>query len=230
MAAARKSTTKKSVDQSVENLSVEVKEDRKNNLLSKCCCSGNVLKKHLYVLAVFVLIVGGMGYLFKDKFVLALVNGKPVFRYSINQKMFSLIGKDTLENTIVDLLVKEEVVKNKVNVSKEEVDAEIAKVSESLGGTSLEDALKMQGTTMDEFRSQMEMKLQVYSLLGKDITVSKDEIDTFIKDQSESLTATTEAEKATEAESVLREQKISEKIQPWITDLLAKAKITRFLK
>ncbi len=59
---------------------------------------------------------------------------------------------------------------------------------------------------------------------------AKEELDKFIKDNDKLLTASGEAERKTEAEAKLKEQKISAKIQTWVSELIAKAKITRFLK
>jgi len=198
---------------------------------TSCCLKGSVLKKHLLVLGVLVVLVAVLGYFFRDRFLAAFVNGKPIFRYKLNQLLIKSSGKEALENLIVEGLIKEEVKKNQVVVTKEDIDNEVKKISDQLGaGTKLEDVLKAQGMSIDDFRSQMETKLQVYKILGKEIIVSEDEISQFLKENEKSLTATSEAEKRTQANEALREQKINEKVQTWISDLLAKAKITRFLK
>lgn len=198
---------------------------------TSCCLKGSVLKKHLLVLGVLVVLIAILGYFFRDRFLAALVNGKPIFRYKLNQLLIKSSGKEALENLIVEGLIKEEVKKNQVVVTKEDIDAEVKKISDQFGaGAKFEDVLKAQGISIDDFRSQIETKLQVYGILGKDLAVSEDEISQFLKENKESLTATSEAEKRIQANGVLREQKINEKVQTWISDLLAKAKITRFLK
>jgi len=198
---------------------------------ASCCLERSMLKKHLLVLGVLVVLVAVLGYFFRDRFLAALVNGKPIFRYKLSQLLIKSSGKEALENLIVEGLIKEEVKRNQVVVTREDIDGEIKKISDQLGaGTKLEDVLKAQGISIDDFRSQMETKLQVYKILGKDLTVSEDEIGQFLKENEKSLTATSEAEKRTQANEALREQKINEKVQTWISDLLAKAKITRFLK
>lgn len=196
-----------------------------------CCLKGSVLKKHLLFLGILIVLVAVLGYFFRDRFLVAFVNGKPIFRYKLSQLLIKNSGKEALENIIVEGLIKEEVKKNQIAVTKEDIDNEVKKISDQFGaGTKFEDVLKAQGISLDDFRSQMETKLQVYKILGKDLTVSEDEISQFLKENEKSLTATSEAEKRIEAGGVLREQKINEKVQTWISDLLAKAKITRFLK
>ncbi|PIV02168.1 hypothetical protein COS55_00150, partial [Candidatus Shapirobacteria bacterium CG03_land_8_20_14_0_80_40_19] len=196
-----------------------------------CCSKRSVLRKHLLVLGVLVVLAAVLGYFFRDRLLVAIVNGKPVFRYKLNQLLVKSSGKEALENLIVEGLIKEEVKKNQVVITKEDIDGEIKKISAQFGDvTKFEEVLKAQGMSKEDFQSQIETKLQVYGILGKDITVSEDEISQFLKENGETMTATSEAEKRTEANGVLREQKINEKVQTWISDLLAKAKITRFLK
>lgn len=198
-----------------------------------CCCGQkkNILKIHLIFLLIVVAALGVFGYFFRDKILAATVNGKPLFRYYLNQKLFSSFGKETLENLIVESLVRDEIKKNQVVVSEQDIDAESEKISKTLsGGMKLEDALKLQGMTLAEFRNQLKMRLGITSLLKKEISVTEEEIDTFIKDNASALTATVAAEKRTEAKKIIEEQKISEKIQTWVSELLKNAKITRFLK
>lgn len=183
----------------------------------------------IIVLVLVILALGG--FFFKEKFVVAVVNGKPIFRYHLNQKLVSSFGKETLENLIVEELIKEEVKKNKVTVSEKEVDEEMAKLAKNLGeGTKIEDVLKLQGISLKDFRRQLKMRLEVNKILEKEISISDDEINAFIKDNSQAITATGEAERKAQAREILKDQQLSQKIQKWVSDLLAKGKITRFLK
>lgn len=185
----------------------------------------------MLILGLSVLILGFLAYSFKDSFLVAVINGKPVFRYELNKKLTDNFGKETLENLIVEKLVAEEANKQKVTVTEEEINAEVDKLAESLGEeTKIEDVLAFQGISLEDFRHQLKLRLQVNKILEKEITISEEEIDSFIKDNASALVATDEAEKRAEARAVIKEQKIGEKIQVWVSDLLAGAKITRYLK
>lgn len=203
---------------------------------SECCSSGNcskekIFKKHLPFLIIVIVLIVVLSYFFKDKIVVAMVNGKPVFGYTLNQRLTKSYGKETLENIIVEQLIKDEAKKKGVTVSEDDVKAEIDKVTKSLGtGITLDDALKYQGISLADFRQQLKIRLEVNKILEKDITVTNDEVNQFIKENAKLLTASGEAERKSEAEAKLKEQKISDKIQTWVSDLLAKAKITRYLK
>lgn len=206
--------------------SLEIKQE------AGCCCFNKTfVKRKLPFLIVFIFLLIGLGYFFRDRFLAAIVNGRPIFRYTLSEKLVSTLGKETLENLIVDQLIKEEALKNKIIITEKELDKEVGGISKSLGeGMKLEDALSMQGMTLADFRNQLKTRLQVYKILEKDISIAEEEIDQFIKDNRETLTATAEADRRTEAKQILKNQKISDKIQTWIPDLLSKAKITRFLK
>ncbi len=183
----------------------------------------------MVVLAIVILALGA--FLFKEKFVVAIVNGRPIFRSQLDRELVSIYGKDTLENLIVEKAIKEEVAKQKVKVDEKEIDDQISQLTKGLGeGTNIEEILAAQGLTMPVFREQIKLRLQVNRILEKDITVSDEEIGQFIKDNEKSMTATTEAGRKDEAKKAIKDQKLSTKVQEWVNGLLEKAKVSRFLK
>lgn len=190
------------------------------------------LKRKIIVLVVVaVMALAGLGYLFKDKIIVAVINGKPVFRYELSQRLVSSFGKETLENIIVERLIKEEAKSRGVVIGEEDIVKELDKLEKSLGGgMKLEDALKYQGVTLAAFREQLRLRLQVNRILEKDITISQEELEKYLADNAKTLIATAESERKAEAQEKIKEQKIAEKVQSWISELLAKAKINRFLK
>lgn len=190
-------------------------------------------KKFLFwlIAALSLVIIGLLGYLFKEQFIVGTVNGKPIFRHQLNQRLTQAIGKETLENMIVEELINQEAKKENIVVGEKEIDEEVAKISQSLGEeTKIEDVLAFQGLNMKDFRDQLRIRLQVNKLLGDEVEISKEEIDEFVGNNAESLTATDEAGKREEAQEIIREQKIGQKLQTWLSDLMANAQITRFLK
>lgn len=182
-------------------------------------------------LFLFILILIVLGYLFRSKFIAATINGKPVFRYELNKRLTSVFGKETLENLIVEKLIQEETKSKGVTVSEKDISDEVAKLEKSLSaGMKLEDALKYQGVSLTEFKSQLKLRLQVNRILEKEVATSSEEIDKYLKDNDKTIIATGESERKEEAKEKLKEQKIAERVQQWVSELLAKAKVTRFLK
>jgi foldase protein PrsA len=183
------------------------------------------------LLGLGLLVLGLLGFLIKERFVVAMVNGRPVLRYELDRKLVSAFGKETLENLIIEKLIQGEARKQKVAVTEEEVDAEVAKISQSLGeGAKIEEILALQGMTLKDLREQLKIRLQLNRILEKEISIGDEEVEKFIKENSQTLTATSEAEKKAEARERIKEQKMSEKVQTWISELLKNAKVSRFLK
>lgn len=206
-----------------ENIVKEGKSESNQKLLGK--------KRLLLTIISAVVILGILGFFLKDKFIVAIVDGKPIFRYQLNGKLTSTYGKETLENMIIEGLIKEEAVKKSVVIKEDDINKEVGKIEKSLGaGTKLEDVLKYQGVSLADFKRQLELRLIVNRILEKDVAATPGEVDQYLKDNSKTMVATGEAERKAEAQGKIVEQKINEKVQTWISELLSKAKITRLLK
>jgi len=172
-----------------------------------------------------------IGLITQGKIFAAVVNGKIITRAQLNDKMTTSYGKQTLENMIVENLINEEAAKKEIKISEKDIDNEIEKITKTLDpSVKLEDALKFQGLTLVDFRKQMKTRLMVNKILEKDITITEDEISKYLKDEGKFLTATGEAERKAQASEKLKEQKIGEKVQTWVNDLISKAKISRFIQ
>lgn len=185
----------------------------------------------ILILLGVIVVLGLLGFLLKDKFLVATINGRPVFRYELDQRLTSTYGKEALENLIVEKLIKDEAKKRGVNVSEKDVEEEAEKIEKSLGeGVTLKDALSFQGVSLSDFKEQLKLRLQLTRMLEGEVTVSEEEVDTFLKDNAKTLVVTGEAEQRAEAREKVKEQKINSSLQGWVEGLLAKAKITRFLK
>ncbi len=186
--------------------------------------------KTIYVL---ILAVGIIGLLLANKglVVAGIVNGKPIFRWELNKTLVSRFGKQTLEGIISERLIADAAAKAGVSVTKEDIEAKENEIVSGLAGdVKLEDLLKLQGLTKEDFDSQIKLQLTVEKLLSKDISVSEEDITSYIATNRSTLTATDEASLRTEARAALVNQKVSEKIQPWFMELKDSAKILRFIQ
>lgn len=177
----------------------------------------------LLVLSAFVLANKGM-------LVAALVDGRPIWSWELNRVLFNRYGKQTLEGMVSETLIVGEARKQGVAVASAEVNAREEEIVKGLGGgMSLEEILKIQGLSKDEFDRQITMQLTVQKLLGKDLTITNADIDNFIATNRATLIATEEASLQMEAKQAILDAKIGEKLQPWFNELKAKTKILRFL-
>ncbi len=166
----------------------------------------------------------------KSLFLAAVVNGKPVFSWELNRVLVDRYGKQTLEGMISEKLIAGEAQKNNVVMNPAEVSTREEEIVKGLGGgMSLEEILKIQGLSKDEFDRQITLQLTVQKILGKDLTITNADIDNFIATNRATLVATEEASLRMEAKQAILDAHIGEKLQPWFNELKTKAKILRFL-
>lgn len=165
----------------------------------------------------------------KSWLVVAMVNNQPIFSWDFNSAMANRFGKQTLEGMISESLINEEAKKAEVSVTQAEVDAKEAQLLKSFGAdVKLDDILKYQGMTREDFDKQMRIQLLVQKIMEKDIKLSDKDVDDFIASNGATLTATEPAQLREEAKQALLDQKVSSGAQAWFTAIRAKAKIVRF--
>ncbi|OGG11827.1 hypothetical protein A2Z00_03835 [Candidatus Gottesmanbacteria bacterium RBG_13_45_10] len=188
-------------------------------------------KKWVYIVLGIVLIAGGYLFFNKGLLVVAVVNGKPIFRWDLNRVVMSRFGSQTLESMISEALVDDVAKKEGVTVTQADITAKENEIVGSLGSNvKIDDLLKYQGMTKADFESQIRLQLSVEKILGKSITITDGDVEDFIAKNEATFTATDEAGMRSQAREALFSQKISEKLQPWFTQLKQKATISRFLQ
>ncbi len=182
------------------------------------------------VLVLLVIIViaylGNRGYI-----VAALVNGKPIFGWDVNQALMSRYGQQTLTTMINEELITDAAKKQGVVISQNDINTKESGLMKSLGpGVKIDDVLKYQGMSRADFDDQVRLQLIVEKVLGKDVTVSDSEISDYISKNKDTLTASDEAGMNAEAKRAIFSQKINDKVQTWFGALKAQAKIVTILK
>jgi len=192
--------------------------------------SKRYFKKAIFIILT-LLVIGFLGYRFKDKFLAGVVNNEPIFRFQLANRLSSLYGKTVLEDLIVEKLIFQEAKKKVVTVTPEEVNQELVNIQKQLGEkTDLDSLLALQGVKKADFLGQIKIQILLKKMLQNEIAVSEEEITKFLKENQKSMTATTEAGLKKEAKETLEQQKMTEKLNPWVSNLLSKAKILRFVR
>lgn len=178
-----------------------------------------------------VLLLAFLLFLNRNLFLVATINGSPVFRWDFNAMMESRFGKQTLEGLISERLIVQEANKAGVTIEPKEVDEKVSEVLKNLGtDVSLDELLAFQGLTKDDFTNQIKLQLTVEKLLGKDIQITDNDITNFIATNRAILKATSEAALKDEARKLILERGISSKLQSWFTEIRSKAAIEKFIK
>lgn len=188
-------------------------------------------KKILLASGAVILIALGL-FLVKGLLIAATVNGSPISRLSVVEELEKRSGKQALESLIQKKLIETELNKKGITVNKEEVDDKIKKIEaqvESQGGT-LKDALSRQGMTEEQFRDQVTIQKKIEKLLADKIQVSQEEIDAYIKNNKIAPPKGIKIEDfKKQLDGQLKQQKLQQEAQKWISDLTTSAQIKYYV-
>ncbi len=191
-----------------------------------------LFKNKKVIIAAALVAVIALLYFAKSLFIAAIVNGKPIFRYSLTRELERLGGASTLNNIIERNIVYSEAKKLGKSVSPEEVDAELAKVEETLKGQglTLEQALSIRGQTKEELGEQIKYQKTVEKILGDKISITDAEIADYFKNNKDLFNKTDTLEGVKEdIRKTILQQKLADEYQKWLSEIKGKAKIFYFV-
>lgn len=188
--------------------------------------------KKIIIIALVVIVLGILFFALRGIFVAASVNGNLISRNSITSKLEKQYGEALLDSVITEKLIENEVKTQKIIVSKEDVDAEIKKIEDSISsqGAKIDDLLEQQGMARSDLEKQIRLQKQVEKLVGDKANVTDAEVAKYLKDSGTKIPEGEETQFIEQTKSQLRSQKVGTEIQTLITDLKAKAKIKYFVK
>ncbi|MFC0475015.1 peptidylprolyl isomerase [Robertmurraya beringensis] len=154
-----------------------------------------LLRKKLVITIVTALIglaiIAGILLSTKDS-VIAKVGDASISEDELQQTLLDQYGADALDVLITNKLIELEADKQKITVSDEEVDEELATLAESYGGeTALEEAVVASGSTMDDVRDDIISYIKTEKLLEPRIEITDEELQTYF-DENKDTFATAE--------------------------------------
>lgn len=160
--------------------------------------------------------------------VVAFVGMRPITRFEVNQELYKANGEEVINSLVTERLVKDEIAKKGIKVSDQEVNGKVDELRANLGeSVKLEDLLAERGYTLDEVKDQLKLQLEIEKAVSDKVTLTAEEIDKFVTDNSAYLTGSSSAEKRVEAEKTLKQQKLQQAISEWIESLRSQTKVYR---
>ena len=183
------------------------------------------------IIIVVSIALGVLAYIYKGLFIAATVNGTPISRLTIIQKLEKASGKSLLDSLITEKLIQDEADAKKIVVSNDEINAGIKEVQDQIvaQGSTLDAALSAQGMSMDDLKKRIIVQKEVEKLVADKINVTDQEIAQYIIDNKISIPSGQEAAINDQVKNELRNQKLNTEAQTLINDLKAKAKIRYFV-
>lgn len=188
-------------------------------------------KKNLIVLLLLIIVAGA--YYFRSLFLVANVNGTFVSRPEFTKELEKRAGKQVLDDLITKTLITQEAAKKGVAVTSEEVAEEIENISSMLEGqgTTLDEALSLQGQTRLDLEENVSVQKTIEKLLDDKLTVSDQEIKDYFENNPEYFGEDANFDEVKESiAQQLKQEKTSAEYNSWITSLKDEANITYFLE
>ena len=205
-------------------------EEKKTETVSSVKTSRRFLSLKNIILLI-ILVIAVLFWKFKGYFVVALVNGQPISRWQLSDQLMKKYGSQTLDNIINERLILAAARQKGIFVKADEIDARVKQIEGRIAGQiSLDDALKAQGLSREEFRRQLEIQISIEKLFTKEATVSASEIDEYLgENKTLYKDATDTALLREEVKDTISKQKLSDAFDKWFTDIQKSAKINKFL-
>lgn len=180
------------------------------------------LKSNLkYIILIIVLaVIFGVGYYYKGLFIVASVNGTPITRFQLWNKLEGEYGDQALNSIVSEELILQDAKKNNVTVSQQEIDSQMKTIEDNITsqGMTMEDALNYWGLTQDSLRRQIMLQLILEKTVKDQVNVTDDEVDQYVTENLGTGDNVTQADKD-QARSSLEQSKTSDAIQTYLNNL-----------
>jgi hypothetical protein len=183
------------------------------------------------IIIAVVIIIGALAYGYKGLFIAAIVDGSPISRLAVIQKLEKASGKSLLDSLINEKLIGNEVSAKKIVVSDDEINSEIKIIENQVIAqeNTLDAALASQGMSMDDLKKRIIFQKGLEKLLADKINVTDEEVAQYIKDNKISIPKGQEAAANDQIKNEIRNKKLNTEAQTLITDLKSKANIQYFV-
>lgn len=149
-------------------------------------------KKTLVILA--VLIVAAIAvfiFLSTRSEVVAKVGSESLTKDDLYTFFVEQNGESALDTLITKNLINQEVKKENITVSSEEIDAELQELIDSYGGEeTFEQQLTASGLTQEDIKEDIEVNIQIEKLLEPQIEITDEEMQTYFDENKDSFAQT----------------------------------------
>lgn len=180
---------------------------------------------------VIIVAIGVLAYMYKGIFVAATVDGSPIMRLAVIQKLEKTSGKGLLDSLINEKLIQNEARAKNISVGDDEINDQIKAIENQVAtqGTTLDEALAAEGMSMNDLKKQIMFQKSVEKLLADKVNVTDEEVTKYIEDNKIPIPQGQEAALAEQIKSELRNQKLNTEAQALMANLKSQAKIQRFV-
>ena len=160
----------------------------------------------------------------------ALVNGQPIFSWSYVLKLHQKAGPQILDQMVNEMVIEQEIAKQKIVVTPDEINAEITQIEDQVGSASggLNSLLALQGMTRDQFTQQVRLELSMEKLIRDTIQVSDADVKQELASNASTYTGLSLEQATATATDAVKDQKMREAFTSWFEALRQQAKVANF--
>lgn len=126
--------------------------------------------------------------------IIAAVNGVPITRDEVFDRMFQQVGESTVDSMVVDILVEQEAERQGVEVTEEDMTRAMDRLASFFGSEeALSQALTQYGITMDDLRRDLTIQITAEKCLAERIDLSEEDKRNFFEENSHLFGTASEA-------------------------------------
>ncbi|HKZ35178.1 MAG TPA: hypothetical protein VJ242_00550 [Patescibacteria group bacterium] len=178
------------------------------------------------------IVIGVLGLLFyfKNWFVVAWVNNRPITRVAYMSEVDRLAGQQALSTLITKKLILLEAKKRNLTVSQDELNAEMTTIEgiAQQQGMSLDDLLKQQDLTRPVLLEEIRIQKLLEKMAGQ-VEVTDEELQTAFQENQTLYPEQTFDQVKIQLTNQLEQQKISDAVQALISKLQQDSKVVTWL-
>lgn len=179
-----KDTTKKTPTKTEEKVPKKIE--------CKLCKNSETMKPITKIVGTVLIIVASLAFVdllvqyINNDYSIAVVNGTRVTKNEWHNRLASTYGVGIASQMIEEKIVRLEAKEEGVSVEQEEIDKEIDKIIESIGGEEMfNDALKANNITLKDLRDQIEIDLLATKILTPNLEYEEEDVIDFFNQYSD---------------------------------------------
>lgn len=126
-------------------------------------------------------------YFLKEEHV-ASVNGEKISKDELYEQLVAQYGSDVLDTLITDKIIKQEMKKENIKVTKEELDKEMADYMDTYGGEeAFQQLLETNNVDVSAIKENMELYLATKKLIEPRISITDEDITSYFEENKDSF-------------------------------------------
>ena len=124
----------------------------------------------------------------KEKETVALVDNEKITKDELYDYLVQVNGQQALNALIVDKIILLESKDKNINITEKDIQAEIDKVIENMGGeAAFNNALQLSGISREDFEKNIENNLSLKKLLEPEISITEEEQKKYFEENKENF-------------------------------------------